>query len=246
MSGDDWQDPGFAANWDEAGNLSTNPDRLRQLSLLADLLAAGDTRHLLDLGIGSAQVEAALHRRHPDFLARCRVTGVDASAAMLELARQRCADEPLPGIELIRGDFAALERLELDSPPDAVICVQALHEVDQAVKRGLFAWVRAQLPAGCPFYIIDRFAYPAGEWLGDWRATWDWMRAQVGEEVLEFDAYHERYRAKNDHVARVRDYRAWLADAGFESECAYRCFNRALIVARARDGGTAPTGDPAN
>jgi len=233
VSRDDWHDRGFAAAWDEAGNLFTNPDRLRQLALLADLLAASGATHLLDLGIGSAQVEAAIKRRHPGFFEHCRVTGVDASEAMLELAGQRCETENLRGVELVRGDFSSLHGLELDDSPDAVICVQALHEVTHQVKRSVMSWVHEQLPAGRPFYILDRFDYPAGAWLDDWRATWNWMRKQVTADVLDFDEYHRRYSAKTDHVASVEDYREWLAHSGFETYCAYRCFNRALIVARA-------------
>lgn len=230
---DDWHDRGFAADWDEAGNLFTNPDRLKQLSLLADLLAASGATRLLDLGIGSAQVEFSISRRHPEFFDRCRVTGIDASEAMLELARQRCEAEKLPGIELLRGDFSSIDSIDLADPPDAVICVQALHEVANEVKRSVFAWVHERLPEGCSFYILDRFDYPVGAWLDDWRTTWDWMRSTVPEEVLEFDEYHRRYRAKADYIASVEDYRAWLEEAGFETLCPYRCFNRAIIIARA-------------
>ena len=232
MTGDDWQDPEFAAGWDEAGNLHTNPDRRRQLSLLADLLAVESPRKLLDLGIGSARVESALERRHPGFLEHCRVTGIDASESMLELAQRRCEAESLPGIELIQADFAALDKVEIRPLPDAVICVQALHEVAHVIKQSVFARVRALLAEGGSFFILDRFTYPDGPWLEYWRATWNWMRAELDEPVLDFDEYHRQYRAKNDAVATIDEYRNWLADAGFESQVAYHCFNRALIVAR--------------
>lgn len=233
MTRDDWHDQGFAAEWDEAGNLLTNPDRLNQLALLADLLAASSATHLLDLGIGSAQVEFAISRRHPGFFDDRHVTGVDASETMLELAEQRCKSEELTGIELVRGDFCSIDHVELVELPDAVICVQALHEVPHEVKQSVFSWVHEQLPAECPFYILDRFEYPVGAWLDDWRATWNWMRSSVSTEVLEFDDYHRRYSAKTDHIATVEDYQRWLMGAGFETTCPYRCFNRAMIVARA-------------
>ena len=232
MNRDAWQDPDFATTWDEAGNLFTNPDRLRQLSLLADMLAASGCNSLVDLGIGSALVEATLHRRHPDFLAGCRVTGIDASAAMLELAHERCQRDGLPGIDLVQADFGALHELSLADTPQAMICVQALHEVPHDTKRDVFAWVRRQLPANGLFYVLDRFAYDGGAWLGVWQANWEWMRSDVDGEVLDFDAYHRQYQAKEDDIAQVEDYRGWLEDAGFETVCPYRCFNRALIVAR--------------
>lgn len=232
MTRDDWHDRRFAVDWDEDGNLFTNPDRLKQLSLLADLLAASGVTHLLDLGIGSAQVESAISRRHPGFFDHCRVTGIDASEAMLELARQRCNTEELPGIELVQGDFSTIDSIDLVDSLDAVICIQALHEVAHEVKRAVFSWVYQRLPAGCPFFILDRFDYPAGVWFDDWRATWNWMRSAVSEEVVEFDEYHRLYRAKTDHLASVEDYRGWLEETGFETLCPYRCFNRALVIAR--------------
>ena len=81
-------------------------------------------------------------------------------------------------------------------------------------------------------YVLDRFAYDGGAWLGVWQANWEWMRSDVDGEVLDFDAYHRQYQAKEDDIAQVEDYRGWLEDAGFETVCPYRCFNRALIVAR--------------
>ncbi len=234
MSKDDWLDPRFAADWDEAGNLLTNPDRLNQLSLLSSMLASSGAQHLLDLGIGSAQVESAISRWHADFFAQLRVTGIDASDAMLELAAQRCSAENLAGIELVRQDFRSIEKVKLSDAPDAVICVQALHEVPNDVKRDVFSWVRKQLPSNRPFYVLDRFDYPTGAWLDDWRASWNWMRAKVPEDVLEFTDYHHRYREKGDYVASVEDYQYWLDEAGFEATCPYRCFNRAMIIARAK------------
>ena len=234
MEKDDWNDRRFAAEWDEAGNLFTNPDRLNQLSLLADLVAGSAPHHLLDLGIGSAQVEALLNRRHPTLLDDCRVSGVDASAAMLERAKQRCKDEQLKNISFVEGDFAEIDKIDLIDTPDTVICVQALHEVTHQVKKTVFARVYQWLPAGRPFYILDRFDYPAGEWLSDWRTTWDWMASTVSSETLDFASYHRKYRAKSDHTASVQQYRDWLQEAGFESVCPYQCFNRAMIIARAR------------
>ena len=228
---DDWQDRDFARGWDESGNVNTNPDRLNQLSLLADLLNADRPARLLDLGIGSAQVEQAIERRHPGFFKRCQVIGIDASEAMLQLARQRCEEQELKSVELLCADFGSLNDIELRAPPDAVICVQALHEVPHEVKRALFAWVHDRLPRGRPFYLLDRFEYPAQDWLDYWRPVWNWMRSRVSEEVVGFEEYHRRYRAKHDHVASLDDYRRWLEEAGFRTLCPYHCFNRAMIIA---------------
>ena len=231
MTRDAWQDRDFAAGWDEAGNLFTNPDRKVQLSLLADLVASSGATRLLDLGIGSAQVEAAIAQRHPTFFETCRVTGIDLSQAMLELAEDRCRQQAINEVRLFQQDFTSIADVELDAAPDAVICVQALHEVTHAVKQSVFRQVREWLPEGRRFYILDRFEYADDPWHDDWRGVWDWMRKGVSEDVLEFDDYHRRYSAKTDYIASVADYRDWLEAAGFDSICPYHCFNRALIIA---------------
>ena len=232
MTRDDWHDRRFAGQWDESECLRTNPDRQRQLALLADLLASGKVAHLVDLGIGSAQVESFVRRRHPEFFDHCRVTGIDASDAMLDLARVRLQQDGMANYRLVKAEFASLESVELAVAPDAVICVQALHEAPHPVKQSVFRWVRERLPAGRPFLILDRFAYPRDEWPDEWRATWNWMRSGMADDVLDFDAYQQQYQDKADHVARVEDYRQWLLAAGFDTVCPYWCFNRALIVAR--------------
>ncbi len=226
-------DEGFAANWDESGNLRTNPDRRNQLSLLADMVAASGANHLLDLGIGSAQFEIALRSRHPEAFTSCKITGVDHSSAMLELAARRCNSEGVDNISLLELDFAALGDFVPATLPDAVVCVQALHEVTDDVKRQVFTNVREWLPDHQPFYILDRFKYSADGWYDDWNATWNWLRSQTAEEALDFSSYHQRYSAKDDHIATVGDYREWLELVGFKTLCPYQCFNRALIVARA-------------
>jgi ubiquinone/menaquinone biosynthesis C-methylase UbiE len=230
---DAWQSRDFASSWDHVNNVRTNPERESQLALLTELVVQSTPRHLLDLGIGSALVESAMHRRYPEFFSSCRVTGLDASDAMLGLARQRCDTESIGNLQLAQVDFADIATFELLSPPDTVICVQALHEVDHDIKRQVFEYVRGLLAPGRPFYILDRFTYPADHWLDDWQATWRWMRSKVDEEVMDFDDYHEQYRRKTDHIASVEDYSRWLEASGFRTSCPYRGFNRALIIARA-------------
>ncbi len=233
MTRDDWRDRDFAAAWDEADNRRTNPDRDNQVGLLADLVAQSAPSHLLDLGIGSARVEAAIERRHPGFFNVCKVTGVDYSDPMLALARQREIAGTTNTFSLVQADFSDIEDLKPDVMPDTVICVQALHEVTDDIKQRIFQRVHELLPSGRPFYILDRFTYSDGAWMDDWRATWRWMSQKLEDDVLDFEDYHVQYRDKTDHVTSMERYLDWLQTAGFSTICPYRSFNRALIVARA-------------
>jgi hypothetical protein len=49
---------------------------------------------------------------------------------------------------------------------------------------------------------------------------------------MTFNDYHALHSRKEDHVAGLEDYLAWLREAGFCAACLYLHFNRALFVAR--------------
>ena len=232
MVKDNWQDEEFASQWDEGGNCYTNPDRLNQLDLLSHLVEAQLPSHILDLGIGSAQVELALQQNCPNLVDTCNITGVDSSAAMLGIARNTIVHNNLSRVNLIQHDFDSINSLNLESPPDAVICVQALHEVTHETKQALFDWVHGQLRVNQPFIILDRFQYDLSLWERDWQAIWKWMSCRLSNSVMGIDEYHDKYLSKTDHVATLEDYLVWLEQAGFRCICPYYCFNRALIVAR--------------
>ena len=232
MAKDNWHEQGFASEWDESGNVYTNPDRLNQLSLLASLLAMKKPARLLDLGVGSAQVEIAIQQQFPDLLKNCEITGIDGSSAMLELAKYNLERANLNQIKLVNLDFSDLNTFSFEYSLDAVICVQALHEVQHDIKKSLFEWVHNQLSDQGRFYIFDRFIYTSGIWKEDWRSLWQWLQSDVDVPVMEFDEYESVYDAKTDHIAQVSDYVRWLNQTGFECICPYQCFNRALLVAR--------------
>ena len=66
---------------------------------LADRVNAGPGDHVLDVATGTGAVAVELLRRR-----RCRVTGLDQSAAMLAVARRRLPS----GVELVEGDATRL------------------------------------------------------------------------------------------------------------------------------------------
>ena len=88
-------------------------------AVLARLELAGDET-VLDAGCGSGRITELLVERLP----RGRVIGVDASAEMIELARERLGQK----VELIRAD---LVELELEAPVDAIFSNAAFHWVPE-------------------------------------------------------------------------------------------------------------------
>src|SRR3712207_9433743 len=75
---DRWHDPDFAAAWDRGAAVG-NPTRAEHLDILLSILEREyrPGTDILDLGIGSVQVEAALVERLPS----ARVLGVVGLAA---------------------------------------------------------------------------------------------------------------------------------------------------------------------
>ena len=261
---DAWHDESFARRWDSEDASRTNPDREAQIALLVALVAESwrDGDRLLDLGIGSGLVEEALFERLPDI----EIVGIDRSEAMLAQARARHRGRP--NLRLVnRGfeDLDALDSLGADgstAPPfEFVICVQALHEVADDVKRAVFGFVRRRIAPSGLFLVLDRFDYEPFALAPEYRCIWNRLcqgaveghvaegqPAEVQpaaehppgghppETPLSFEEYRARYAAKTDHVGTVEDYLRWMREAGFDAACLYQQFNRALIAARPKAG----------
>lgn len=153
-----------------------------QERVLAEFL--GDVRGLrvLDLGTGTGRAALALARRG------AHVTGVDASAEMLAMARARAAQEGLT-IELSEGDA---HRLSFpDRTFDAAVCLRVLMHVPD--------WKRA-LGEVCR---VTRgrvvFDYPALTSAAAMQAAWRRLALALGRRV-------EAYRVfRSDHVSDELD-----------------------------------------
>lgn len=223
-----WHDPEFAAAWDR-GAAAGHPLRAEQLDLLLTVAA----RHyrpgtvILDLGIGSGQVEALLFERLPD----AQVVGVDGSAAMLALARARLA--AVAGrCTLLQCDFAGLAGLRL--PPHEyglVISVQALHHVPHPVQRAAVRYAHDTLAPGGLFLLMERVRLDAARLAGIYAALWERLERVAGVATTWDPArYLQRLQGGDDHVAAVEDHLAWLREAGFAAACLDLRLDRALLV----------------
>ena len=196
---DAWHDEGFARRWDSRDALRTNPDRGAQIDLLVALVAESwrDGDRLLDLGVGSGLVEEALFERLPDL----RVIGVDHSEAMLAQARAR--HHGRTNLRLVSGGFEDLDLLDplgadgSTAPPfEFVICVQALHEAADDVKRAVFEFVRRRIAPGGLFLVLDRFDYEPFALAPEYRCVWNRLSRGVPEERAPAGQPTEGYPAE--------------------------------------------------
>jgi tRNA (cmo5U34)-methyltransferase len=150
---------------------------------------------ILELGTGTGETAQRMLARHRG----AQLVGIDASEAMLAVAR-----EALTGADL------RVQRLEdplPEGPFDLVFSALAVHHLDAAGKRDLFARVAAVLRPG------GRFA------LADVIVPTDPANAQI---PLSRDF---------DRPDRLDDQLAWLAAAGFKAQTTWTADDLAVVAA---------------
>ncbi|WP_370527008.1 trans-aconitate 2-methyltransferase [Thermoactinomyces sp. CICC 23799] len=221
---DDWHNPEFALHWDQTA-LAGNPTRKEQKDLLIFLLEQKlfSNATLLDLGIGSGQIEEKLLARRADIT----VIGVDASKAMLDLARTwldpaRC--------QLIQHDIGDTDTLAVPMV-QAVIIVQTLHHPPHDKQKAVYRFVHQHLEPGGLFLIMDRIQLPDEALHPVCADMWDWLERKTdhpdgttGEEFLN------KFQHKHDHPAGLEEHLHWLRESGFTTTCLHLALNRALWV----------------
>lgn len=164
----------------------------------AVVAATADVRatRVLELGIGSGETALRVLANHSG----ADWVGIDASEPMLARARER-----LPGADL------RLQRLEDELPSgpfDLVVSALAVHHLDGAGKRELFARVAGVLRPGGKFVLGDVVVPAAGK---KGPIYIDWVM---------------------DKPDSVDDQLAWLRAGGFEAEASSVRLDLAVIRAR--------------
>ncbi len=117
----------------------------REWPLLEEVLAAGPSKRLLDLGCGTGE--------HARFLADrgFEVVGVDASASMIE---QALAEPVPPGLALVRGDIAELDRLTEGRFGGAICLGNTLpHVKTEPALEGFLGGLRRRLSPGASWLL---------------------------------------------------------------------------------------------
>lgn len=228
---EDWSDAAYCAAWDQSAQHS-HTRRAEQLTQLLSILAASKARRILDLGIGSGLVAEAILARLPD----ARVLGVDGSAPMLALARQRLSGVDAR-VQLLEMPFDAITQEHLAPLRiDAVVSVLALHHVEDDEKRRLFSLVRNVLPVGGMLLLIDRLYvdYRAAEPL--FAPVFSLLGESLsGSAPPSYAAYADaRTAQREDFPASLTDHLQWLDQAGFDAATISVGLDRAFVGALRR------------
>jgi len=106
---------------------------------------------VLDLACGPANQLAQLAALNPS----AHFTGLDASPAMLEVARASLASADVRNVQLVAGDMTRLQGFA-DGAMDCVICTMSLHHLpDQAALHATLREARRVLKPGGGLYVVD-------------------------------------------------------------------------------------------
>jgi SAM-dependent methyltransferase len=160
--------------------------------------SAGDAPRVLDLGGGTGTTSRAVLDARP----AARLTLVDENPDMLAVAR-----DALPPANVDAFVVADLADPLPDGQFDVVVSALAVHHLDGAQKRALFASVRDHLIAGGRFALAD-----------------------VVVPVDPTDAVTP-LTPGYDRPDTTADLLAWLRDAGFRAEVAWANRDLAVLVA---------------
>ncbi len=206
MAGEEWtQDEEKVSGY--LGLADEFPHRLEGEGVLLEHVPRG-VRRVLDLGTGDGRLIAMLRVDRPDLEA----TGLDFSALMLERARRRFAGDG--GVELIEHDLA--QPLPERGRFDAVVSSFAIHHLEHARKRSLYAEVLGLLEPGGVFANFEHVASP-NERLH--RAFF----AAIDVPIEDADP--------SDRLLDVETQLGWLRGLGFEDvDCYWKWLEMALLI----------------
>jgi tRNA (cmo5U34)-methyltransferase len=162
---------------------------------------------VLDLGAGTGLLSAMVAEELP----RARVTLLDFSTEMLEVARRRFASES-ERFDLRVSDY---EEEDLPGGHEVIVSSLSIHHLKDSGKKALFRQIYEVLPEGGVFVNGDQ---ALGETPEIERGYHEWWLRRAREAgVSEGDLADSLERIKQDKNAPLRSQMSWLSEAGFET-----------------------------
>ena len=182
-------------------------------------LTAGPIRRLLDLGAGTGLMAAAVLAEHPDI----ELDLLDGSGEMLALAGER-----------LGGAISAVHVQDMrdplpNGPYDAIVSALAIHHLEHAEQRRLFAAVHERLRPGGVFVDAEQVAGPSPARSDAYDELWVPYAHAAGASQEETDAARERFGL--DRCAGPGSLLEWLREASFHNvDCLFRWWRFAVVA----------------
>ncbi|MCP1307474.1 class I SAM-dependent methyltransferase [Paenibacillus tyrfis] len=184
-----------------------------------------DAPSILDLGAGTGLFSAFMLQKHP----RAKLTLVDLSGSMLEVARTRFSG--VPNVTYMVGDYTTCEYRE---KYDIVISSLSIHHLADVEKQKVYRTAYALLNDNGLFINADQVLgdTPALEerYKQDWRRKVESSGLSAGEISSAYE------RTKLDRMSTLEEQLVWLKQAGFSDvDCIYKYFNFVVMAGWKKD-----------
>lgn len=191
-------------------------------------------RRILDLGAGTGLLSTLVRRTNPE----AELVLLDGAPAMLERARDVVGKPASFCVGDLRDPLPP-------GPFDAVVSALAIHHLDDADERDLFARVHSVLSPDGVFVNAEQVAAPTEPLEQRYRA-WH-RRSSLKLGVAPADWLAAEQRMELDRCSSIDEQTSWLKDAGFiDVDCLFKQYRFAVLFARrAPLGKSAATAPPA-
>lgn len=187
-----------------------------------DLIPAGAKR-ILDLGAGTGILTTFVRSWYPD----AHIHLIDFSAPMIEIARQRLANDTNVSFEV--ADYTTAP---LGQDYDAIVSALSIHHLEHPAKQTLFARIFAALRPGGVFVNAEQVAGPTPALDAIYKSLWLQQVREAGATPQQIA--DSLYRQQDDRCASVEDQLHWMREAGFtDADCWFKD-NRFAVLSGTR------------
>lgn len=223
-----WMDPEFVWKWDQSILLG-NPIRCEQIDIMLSIIekAHRPGGAVLDIGMGSGQIEEQLLKRITDVT----VVGVDISPPMLDLARNRLS-EFSGRYHLIEHDYNDLGTLELEHKEfQAGVCFDVIHHAQHSRKIEVFEYFHDHLVEGGILFYGDKVIVDLEKFGEIYKVAWERLENKADiKSGRDGERYLSHIQKHKNNTLGLKAQMEMIESVGFSCACIYLHLDRVLIT----------------
>lgn len=181
-----------------------------------------DKLDILDIGAGTGLLSSFIMEALPN----TRLTLIDISEKMIEIAKNRLKNKP--AVTYIIDDYT---KYKFDETYDVVVSSLSIHHLPDNQKRELYANIYSILNPNGIFINADQVLGNTPFIESLYKSDW---KHKVDNSGLSQDEVNSAYeRTKLDKMGTLDDQLTWLKEIGFwDVDCVYKYYNFVVMFAR--------------